>query len=98
MVNIHCNLQYRDLMMMKIPGLGAKDDLIPCSDVAGEVVAIGGGAASRRWKVGDRVMCAFNPAHLYDELAEEMFQHYLGGQADGVLTQYKCLPSAVSST
>lgn len=41
-----------------------KDQVIPCSDAAGEIVEIGS-AVTKDLAKGDRVVCAFDPSHLY---------------------------------
>ncbi|PBK61150.1 alcohol dehydrogenase superfamily protein [Armillaria solidipes] len=93
LVKIHAvSLQYRDLMVAsnRYPAGGLRDNLVPCSDMAGEVVAIG--VDVTRWKVGDRV-CA-NPAMDYrdGEVSEDTMRAGLGGRQHGVLTTYRALP------
>ncbi|SJL13275.1 related to Alcohol dehydrogenase [Armillaria ostoyae] len=93
LVKIHAvSLQYRDLMVAsnRYPAGGLCDNLVPCSDMAGEVIAIGDDVM--RWKVGDRV-CA-NPAMDYrdGEVSEDTMRAGLGGQQHGVLTTYRAFP------
>lgn len=80
------SLNYRDLLTIA-DAEGNKDGLVPLSDGAGEVQAVGHDV--RHWKVGDRVSTAFfptwrsgafSPAHLAVALG--------GGQTDGVLGDY----------
>ena len=67
--------------------------LVPCSDMAGEVVAVG--AQVKKWKQGDRVCSNFSTDHLDGDTDEEIIKTSLGGQSQGVLTQYKNLPAHV---
>ncbi len=84
------SLQYRDLAVASNRYLAGslRDNLIPRSDMAGEVVAIG--VDMTHWKVGDRV-CA-NPAMDYrdGEVSEDTrIRAGLCGQQHGVLTTYR---------
>ncbi|PBK85415.1 NAD(P)-binding protein [Armillaria gallica] len=86
LVKIHAvSLQYRDFAVA-----GLRDNLVPCSDSSGEVIAIG--VDVTHWKVGERV-CA-NPAKDYrdGEVSEDTMQAGLGGQQHGVLTTYRAFP------
>jgi NADPH:quinone reductase-like Zn-dependent oxidoreductase len=67
-----------------------KPDLVPCSDGAGEVVAVGSGVSL--WKVGDRVMGTFVQGWEHGPIVASAHQTALGGSLDGVLTQYVSLP------
>ena len=83
-------LNYRDLMMVK--GLyNPKMELprIPCSDGAGEVVAVGEGVS--RVKVGDRVCGIFMQRWLDGPLTAEKSKQALGGDVDGMATEYALL-------
>ena len=73
---------------------GLKSDLVPCSDMAGEVVAIGNNVAN--WEKGDRVMSNFTLDHIFGDLTEDIKATALGAPIDGVLTQYKNFPAHVS--
>lgn len=82
-------LNYRDLVISDgtYPE-PVKDQLVPCSDGAGEVVDIG--AAVSGVKKGDRVIGNFNLTHLYGfQLDRGQAQ---GGAVDGVLRQYIAIP------
>jgi len=59
---------------------------IPCSDGAGEVVAIGEGVSE--WKPGHRVMGIFMQNWLEGPLTPVRAKGALGGDIDGMLTDY----------
>ncbi|KAG8745307.1 hypothetical protein FRC10_008324 [Ceratobasidium sp. 414] len=61
--------------------------LIPTSDGAGEVVAVGDGVAE--WKVGDRVHSIFYEDWLAGPIKTKYLASGLGGSAPGCLTQYR---------
>jgi NADPH:quinone reductase-like Zn-dependent oxidoreductase len=80
------SLNYRDVGMLhgKYP-VSVKDQGIPASDCAGEVVAVG--SAVQKVSVGDRVSPIFDLKYLKDsDPRNEVAQ--LGGSVDGVLRQY----------
>jgi len=91
LIRIHAvSLNYRDLMMVK--GLyNPKMALprIPCSDGAGEIVAIGEGVS--RVQVGDRVCGIFMQRWLDGPLTAERSKAALGGDIDGMLAEYALL-------
>jgi NADPH:quinone reductase-like Zn-dependent oxidoreductase len=91
LIRVHAvSLNYRDLMMVK--GLyNPKMALprIPCSDGAGEVVAIGEGVS--RVQVGDRVCGIFMQRWLDGPLTAERSTAALGGDVDGMLAEYVLL-------
>lgn len=60
--------------------------------MAGEIIALGGDV--RDWKVGDRV-CANFSEHLHGDTTIAIINTSLGGQAHGVLTQYRTFPAHV---
>ncbi|KAJ3500543.1 hypothetical protein NMY22_g19228 [Coprinellus aureogranulatus] len=93
LVKIHAvSLQYRDLAIAKGQyGAGLTENFVPCSDLAGEVVAVGYSVSE--WKVGDRVASNFCTDHIYGEHTTEIGKSALGGAQDGVLTQYRVLPA-----
>ncbi|KAF5363261.1 hypothetical protein D9756_000223 [Leucocoprinus leucothites] len=72
-------------------GVQTPDNLVPCSDMAGEVVALGEGV--KEWKVGDRVCANFVADHVYGDTNYEIQQSSMGGQAHGTLTQYRAFAS-----
>lgn len=69
------------------------ENLVPCSDMAGEVVAIGEDV--KGWKPGDRVCANFASDHIYGDTNPAIQRTSLGGQAHGVLTQYRSFPAHV---
>lgn len=86
------SLNYRDLMMVDgryNPKL--KMPLIPCSDGAGVVTAVGEGVT--RVKVGDRVMGLFAQSWLSGEPNRERQAGTLGGPLDGTLTEERVFPA-----
>lgn len=81
------SLNYRDLMMVKgqyNPKM--KLPRIPCSDGAGEVVAVGAGVSA--WKPGDRVAGIFMQNWLDGPLTAFKSRSALGGDTDGMLADY----------
>ncbi|KAI0365042.1 NAD-P-binding protein [Pilatotrama ljubarskyi] len=93
LVKVHAvSLQYRDLLVAKgeYP-LGQKENPVPCSDMAGEVVALGNDVKS--WKAGDRVCANFATDHVFGDLTKEIQMTSMGAPADGVLTEYKIVPA-----
>ncbi len=88
LIKVHAvSLNYRDLMVVK-GTYNPKMMLprIPCSDGAGEVVAVGDGV--NRVKVGDRVCGIFMQRWLDGPLTAEKSKTALGGDADGMLAEY----------
>ena len=82
------SLNYRDLMVTtgRYGVGGTKPGLIPLSDGAGEVVAVG--PEVRRVRPGDRVCPTFMQGWLGGEVMAEARQRALGGGIDGVLAEY----------
>lgn len=82
------SLNYRDLMVAtgRYGIGGTAPNLIPVSDGAGEVVAVG--PAVRRARPGDRVCPTFMQGWLGGEVIAEARQRALGGGVDGVLAEY----------
>ncbi len=84
------SLNYRDLMVASGRYGGRVPlPLIPLSDVAGEIAAVGEGVT--RWKIGDRVAGTFFQNWLTGSVRREAFQAALGGAIDGMLTEYRTL-------
>jgi NADPH:quinone reductase-like Zn-dependent oxidoreductase len=78
------SLNYRDLRVLAGAGK-RKAPVVPASDGAGEVVAVGSDVT--RVAVGDRVAGAFFPTWLRGGLQEEHHQRALGGSIDGMLAE-----------
>ncbi|KAJ8065024.1 hypothetical protein OCU04_007325 [Sclerotinia nivalis] len=80
-------LNYRDI---SIPygtfPFGSKEGVVPGSDGAGEVVAVG--AKVTRFQKGSKVVTQFNQKHIYGSLTSKSISTALGGDLDGVLRQY----------
>lgn len=83
-------LNYRDLIVCngQYP-FPVKDDVVPCADSAGDVVAVGSAVTDVR--VGDRVITSFNLTHVAGPLTD--MSHALGGSVDGVLREYMAVPA-----
>jgi NADPH:quinone reductase-like Zn-dependent oxidoreductase len=91
LIRVHAvSLNYRDLLILKA-SYNPKMTLprIPCSDGAGEVVAIGEGV--NRVQVGDRVCGIFMQRWLDGPLTAERSKMALGGDVDGMLAEYVLL-------
>ena len=78
----------RDLVARDTYPLPLKPDLIPVSDGAGEIVAVGRDVT--RVQPGDRVMAAIFPRWLDGPFGIEVAAQ-LGGSLDGMLTEYVAL-------
>lgn len=80
------SLNFRDLLVTK--GMyNPKMPLprIPCSDGAGEVIAIGDGVS--RVKVGDRVAAIFHQKWFSGPISETVARSALGGEIDGMMAE-----------
>lgn len=83
-------LNFRDLMVMggsyRVP---PKPRVIPLSDGAGEIVAVG--SAVKRLKIGDRVAGAFFQGWMGGHIAAEHLSTDMGGSIDGMLSEFVAL-------
>jgi NADPH:quinone reductase-like Zn-dependent oxidoreductase len=86
-VRVHAvSLNYRDLMVASGNYLVNVDNpIIPCSDGAGEVLAVGHGVT--RLQVGDRVAGSFFPHWQNGRTSATKIRHALGGDIDGMLAE-----------
>jgi NADPH:quinone reductase-like Zn-dependent oxidoreductase len=91
-IRVHAvSLNYRDLMVARGEYLVNLDEpIIPCSDGAGEVLAVGPGVT--RWQQGDRVVASFFPYWIDGVSTPEKVRHALGGDIDGMLAEEVILP------
>ncbi|MCX7596522.1 MAG: NAD(P)-dependent alcohol dehydrogenase [Fischerella sp.] len=84
------SLNYRDLIVAEGSyGFAQKYPLVPMSDGAGEVVAVGEGVT--RVKVGDRVAGIFFQEWIDGQLTRQKMKSDLGGGIDGMLAEYVVL-------
>ncbi|BCW89083.1 Alcohol dehydrogenase [Alphaproteobacteria bacterium SO-S41] len=96
LVRIHAvSLNYRDLSVV----LGnyvhaAATGLVPCSDAAGEIAAVGEGVTA--WKPGDRVISTFHPRWFGGRPHRSLGAEVYGSGQDGWLSEYKvCSQEAI---
>jgi NADPH:quinone reductase-like Zn-dependent oxidoreductase len=84
------SLNYRDLIVLKGGGRGpTKLGVVPLSDGAGEVTAIGDGVT--RVKLGDRVIGTFHPRWFGGLIKPDYLIDRLGANLDGMLAEYAVL-------
>ena len=85
------SLNFRELMILVLGyyPLPIRPDVVPVSEGAGEVVAIGSNVT--RVKVGERVAGAVFPYWIDGPFAWD-YAAQLGGSLDGMLTEYAVLP------
>lgn len=90
LIRIHAvSLNYRDLMVASGDYRHARKGMVPASDGAGEVVAVGAGVT--RFHPGDRVAGIFFQGWQSGGLQAEAEGSGLGGMIDGVLAEYVVL-------
>ena len=82
-------LNYRDLIVLQGQYKGQKSPVIPMSDGAGEVVAVGEGVT--RVRVGDRVTGTFFQDWISGGISRSVMSSDLGGAIDGMLAEYVVL-------
>jgi NADPH:quinone reductase-like Zn-dependent oxidoreductase len=85
-----CSLNFRDYMIVRgsYP-MTARENLVPLSDGAGEVVEVGPGVM--RVKVGDKVAGCFFQRWPGGEPGPHLQTFALGGSVDGMLAEYVVL-------
>lgn len=88
LVRFHAaSLNYRDLMMVTgIYNPKLRMPIVPLSDGAGEVVAVGEGVT--KWNVGDRVMPIFMQGWIDGPIDFSKARTALGGDLDGCLREF----------
>ena len=79
------SLNYRDIMVLTGRYGEMRLPIIPLSDGAGDIVAIGEGVT--RWKPGDRVAGLFFQGWHTGSFRREMGHTALGGELDGMLAE-----------
>ncbi|GCE17537.1 zinc-dependent alcohol dehydrogenase family protein [Dictyobacter kobayashii] len=91
LIRVHAaSLNYRDLLIYQ--EYAQVRPLVPLSDGAGEVVAVGDGV--RKFKVGDRVVPDFFPRWVAGEPTSEALASALGGgTVNGMASEYIALPA-----
>lgn len=84
-------LNFRDFAVAtgKYP-FPVKDNVIPGSDLAGDVVKVGNHVDD--FAEGDKVISAFDLSTLYGPIKD--WNHSLGGMVDGALREFIVLPSS----
>jgi NADPH:quinone reductase-like Zn-dependent oxidoreductase len=72
--------------------LPSKNNVIPCSDMSGEVVGVG--KLVRRFAVGDAIVASFTPALIYGGF--KGITDTYGASDDGMLREYVAIPAHVA--
>src|SRR5690349_20290065 len=80
------SLNYLDLKILEGRFPGGAEGLVPLSDGAGEVVAVGEGAL--RFTPGDRVASLFFPRWIAGPITRDVRDEQIGANRDGVLAEY----------
>jgi len=83
-------LNFRDLAIVRGRyHVGVSPPLVPLSDGAGEVIAVGGEVT--RFRLGDLVCPAYLPDWIDGPIRPRHIRRRLGGPSDGVLSELMCL-------
>jgi len=85
------SLNYRDLLIRRGVYPGIREGLIPLSDAAGRVLAVG--SAVSRWAEGDRVMANFFLDWVDGPYRSAYRSSALGGERSGVLAETIVVPA-----
>lgn len=82
-------LNYRDLMILegRYGGIPFMPDLIPLSDGAGEVIAVG--PQTSRFKVGDKVIGVALPSWIAGEITADVMADQPGANKNGMLAEQR---------
>jgi NADPH:quinone reductase-like Zn-dependent oxidoreductase len=83
------SLNYRDLIIAKGQNPAIQYPVVPLSDGAGEVVAVGEGVT--QVKVGDRIAGTFFQDWQAGEINRAIMKSALGGEINGMLSEYVVL-------
>src|SRR6202048_1969040 len=87
---IACSLNFRDLGIVRGSYRApVRENLVPLSDGAGEVVEVGPGVT--RVKIGDKVDGCFFPRWAGGDPGPHVHGSALGGSIDGMLAEYVVL-------
>lgn len=86
-----CSLNYRDLVMMRNERKLPVGGLVPLSDGAGEIVAVGAGVRDRQ--VGERVVADFFRRWPHGRFSKSAMDSAQGGAVDGMLAELVVLPA-----
>lgn len=86
-----CSLNYRDLVMMRNERKLPVGGLVPLSDGAGEIVAVGAGVHDRQ--VGERVVADFFRRWPHGRFSKAAMDSAQGGAVDGMLAELVALPA-----
>ncbi len=88
-IRVHAaSLNYRDLLNARNPKI---ENVVPLSDGAGEISALGAGVAD--WKIGDRVCVNFFRDWRSGRFKREYHGAALGGSCDGMLSEIVVFPA-----
>ena len=86
-----CSLNYRDLVMMRNERKLPVGGLVPLSDGAGEIIAVGAGVRDRQ--VGERVVADFFRRWSHGRFSKTAMDSAQGGAVDGMLSELVVLPA-----
>ncbi len=86
-----CSLNYRDLVMIRNERKLPVGGLVPLSDGAGEIVALGAGVRDRQ--VGEHVVADFFRRWPHGRFSKMAMDSAQGGAVDGMLAELVVLPA-----